>query len=168
MNNTNTETELSIIVPNYNNGDYIDDCINSILSQTYTNYEIIIIDDCSTDNSIEILKNWEGKNHKIRVIYNKKNIGVTRSRHIAITNAKGKYITSIDSDDIYYDKKKLELEIELVKQYKISGKSICSFSNTAFLDEQLNFKSIRGTEEKIREGSILNYIITRDCEIPIM
>lgn len=89
---------ISIIVPVFNSIKYIDDCINSILQQTYTNIEIILIDDGSTDGSSEICDIYAKHDHRITVIH-QKNLGVSNARNNGIKIAKGKYITFIDSDD---------------------------------------------------------------------
>ena len=63
--------KLAIIVPNYNNSKYLNDCLDSILSQTYKDLEIIIVDDCSTDSSLEIIQDYEKIDKRIKVIKNK-------------------------------------------------------------------------------------------------
>lgn len=92
---------VSVIIPNYNKEKYISRCLNSLLKQTYPNIEIIFIDDCSSDRSIEIVMPYEKKFRKIRIIQNPVNMGVAISRNIGLTNASGKYITTLDSDDEY-------------------------------------------------------------------
>jgi len=159
--------ELSIIVPNYNNWQYIEYCITSILKQTYRNYEIIVADDCSNDKSIDIIKKFEKKFTNINAVYHDKNNGVSFNRHSAISKAKGEYITTLDSDDIYYNPRKLEREVALVKLYKEKhNKDICAFSNTVLLTESLKFIKERGNKDTIKEGMIFDNIITRTCEIP--
>ncbi len=96
---------ISIIIPIYNAENYIRRCINSILNQTYQNYEIILIDDGSTDNSREILNEFKA-NKKIR-IYFQKNMGVAKTRNKGIKLSRGKYIAFIDNDD-YIDRDYLE------------------------------------------------------------
>ncbi len=72
MSEQNKTIELSIIIPYYNGARYIDDCLNSILAQTFSNYEIIICDDCSTDNSVNIIQQYVSKYSFIKAIYHKK------------------------------------------------------------------------------------------------
>ena len=90
--------KVSIIVPIFNSENYLEKCINSIINQTYKDIEVILINDGSTDSSIEICKKYAVKDKRIKII-NKKNTGVSNSRNIGIDNAKGKYIFFIDSDD---------------------------------------------------------------------
>lgn len=97
--------KFSIIIPNYNNGQYLEKCLNSVLNQTYKNYEIIFIDDMSEDNSLEIA-NKMLKGHKVlKVPYKKYNGG---TRNIGIIEATGDYIMCIDSDDWLINDKVLE------------------------------------------------------------
>ena len=93
------EKELvTIIVPVYNDERYIGRCINSLINQKYSNLDILIINDGSTDNTEKICKVLSNKDKRIRVI-NKKNGGVSSARNMGIELAKGKYIFFIDSDD---------------------------------------------------------------------
>ena len=89
---------VSILITNYNYGKYLNRCIRSCLNQTFDDYEIIIVDDCSTDDSAHILSRYS--NHpKIRVVYNPVNLGVGASSYIGLQHALGKYIIRIDADD---------------------------------------------------------------------
>ena len=90
--------KISIIVPVYNRENCIENCIESIRSQTYDNIEIIIVDDGSTDNSGKICDSYEKKDHRIHVIH-QKNQGVSAARNAGIHKATGKYIQFVDSDD---------------------------------------------------------------------
>lgn len=92
----NQATLISIVIPVYNASQYLNECIDSILVQTYQNFEIILVDDGSTDNSIEIIKSY--KDERICLIRNKHNY--IQSLNIGMTKAKGKYIARMDSDDI--------------------------------------------------------------------
>ena len=89
---------LSIIVPIYNSENSLENCIRSIEKQEYSNYELILINDGSTDNSLKICEKLAQKNEKIKII-NKKNTGVSDTRNRGIEIAKGKYIQFVDSDD---------------------------------------------------------------------
>lgn len=92
---------LSIIVPAYNVEEYIESCIDSIVSQNIQcEYEIIIVEDCSTDNTKEALKKIDKKYEQVKIIYHEKNSGVSAARNTALNNIRGKYVTFIDSDDL--------------------------------------------------------------------
>lgn len=104
---------VSIITPCYNSSSFISQTINSVLSQTYTNWEMLIIDDCSTDNSAEIIKKYSEKDPRIK--YLKTDIASgspTKPRNMGILNAKGRFIAFLDSDDIWLSNK-LELQLPL-------------------------------------------------------
>ncbi|MDW2799766.1 glycosyltransferase [Clostridium boliviensis] len=89
---------LSIIVPIYNVEDYLKKCIESVLEQDISNYELMLIDDCSTDYSLSIAKQYENMNN-VRIIEKKKNSGLSETRNIGLKEAKGEYILFLDSDD---------------------------------------------------------------------
>ena len=89
---------ISVIVPVYNVEEYLEECLNSILVQTYTNLEILIVNDGSTDNSLEILQEFSQRDSRI-TIFTKENGGLSSARNLAIDEAKGEYFTFIDSDD---------------------------------------------------------------------
>lgn len=91
--------KVSLIVPIFNSQNYIDKCISSIVDQTYKNIEIILINDGSTDNSMEICNKWLKLDERIK-IYNNTNHGVSYSRNFGIKKSTGYYVTFVDSDDI--------------------------------------------------------------------
>lgn len=94
-----TSPIISVILPCYNVGKYVGKCISSIKKQTFSDFEIICINDCSTDNTLQIIQQWASKDDRIRIINLKKNKGLANGRKVGIANAKGKYIAFIDSDD---------------------------------------------------------------------
>lgn len=91
--------KISVIVAVYNTESYVSKCLDSLLKQTYKNIELIVIDDCSTDSSLKILKKYAKDNSNIILINNKENKGLSYSRNIGLENATGEYIGYIDSDD---------------------------------------------------------------------
>lgn len=105
---------VSVIMPTYNRAKYIGKAIESVLSQTYKNFEIIIIDDGSTDNTKEVLKNYL-LDQRIKYIY-QQNQKVSKARINGISNVSGKYIALLDSDDIWMDNNKLEKQINFLEK----------------------------------------------------
>ena len=103
----NLKPLISILVPVHNTQKYLEACLTSIKNQTYNNLEIICIDDCSTDSSYEILKEYERKDNRIKVIH-KANAGVGEARNSGLDVATGDYIGFVDSDDFidenFYEK----------------------------------------------------------------
>lgn len=98
---------ISVIVPVYNVEKYLEQCVDSIINQTYTNLEIILVDDGSIDNSPQICDDYASIDSRIRV-YHKKNGGLSDARNIGISKTNGKYITFIDSDD-FVDSRFIEI-----------------------------------------------------------
>ena len=130
MNHSNL---VSIITPNYNCERFIAQTIDSVLAQTYQNWEMIIVDDCSTDNSYNIAVEYAKNDKRIIVLRNESNSGAAISRNKALDNAKGEYIAFLDSDDLW-EQNKLE------KQLKFMEENNCdfSFSRYSLIDEENN------------------------------
>ena len=105
--------KVSIIMPVYNASGTIRDAVDSVLRQTYQNYELIIIEDCSKDDSLSIVRSYEQADSRIRVIENPENKGVAFSRNAGVQAADGDYIALLDSDDVWLENK-LEQQIELL------------------------------------------------------
>lgn len=91
--------KVSVVVPVFNVEKYLEKCINSVLNQSLADFELIAIDDKSTDNSLKILKDFQKMDKRIRIFENKKNMGPSYCRNLGIREAKGKYLEFIDSDD---------------------------------------------------------------------
>ena len=102
---------VSIITPSYNSEKFISETIESVINQTYPNWEMIIIDDQSTDKSCDIVEKYSADDPRIRLIKSEVNQGPALSRNTGIKESRGRYIAFLDSDDIWA-KKKLELQIE--------------------------------------------------------
>jgi teichuronic acid biosynthesis glycosyltransferase TuaG len=99
---------VSVITPSFNSARFIEECIDSVLAQTYNNWELIIVDDCSSDSSCKLIKKYNDK--RIILIKLEINVGAAEARNIAIRKAKGRYIAFLDSDDLWMPKK-LEKQI---------------------------------------------------------
>lgn len=108
---------VSIIMPIYNSQYYIAEAIESIINQSYTNWELLLIDDRSTDNSYQIAQKFQSIDSRIKVYKNKENLGICGNRNKGIEYANGEYITFIDDDDIY-QKNLLQDNIDLLMKYK--------------------------------------------------
>lgn len=91
--------EVSVIIPVYNTEQFLEDCLNSVLAQTFTDFEIIAVDDGSTDNSAAIVKQFAAKDNRI-VIIHQENKGISEARNTGIKAARGNWITFVDSDDM--------------------------------------------------------------------
>jgi len=109
----NGEIIVTVLMPVFNGGKYLKKAIDSILNQTYKNFEFLIIDDGSTDNSIKIIKMY--KDPRLRLVRNKKNIGLIKTLNKGLSLAKGKYIARMDCDDVSLPKR-LEEQIKFMDQ----------------------------------------------------
>lgn len=106
---------VSIVLPVYNSERWLQETIESVVAQTYPEWELLIIDDGSTDDSLKIARNYESKDKRIRVIANNHG-GVARARNTGLKNVSGEYITAIDSDDLMLPKT-LEILMRNMKDY---------------------------------------------------
>lgn len=98
-----TDDLVSIIMPSWNTGRFIGESINSVINQTYGNWELIIVDDCSADNSEEVIKSFNDK--RIRYFRNDRNSGAALTRNKAIAAARGEWVAFLDSDDLWLPEK---------------------------------------------------------------
>ncbi len=103
---------VSIIMPSYNTAEFIEETIKSVISQTYTNWELIIVDDCSSDNTDEVVAGIA--DDRIKYLKNETNSGAAVSRNYALREAKGKWIAFLDSDDLWLPEK-LERQLKFMK-----------------------------------------------------
>lgn len=123
---------VSVVIPNYNKALYLADCLNSVFRQSYKNLEVIVVDDCSSDDSKSIVKDLQCEHNNLLLIELKKNGGVSNARNTGIQIASGQYITFLDSDDYFINEKKIENEINRLAQ---SGKRYAfAYSKIAFVD----------------------------------
>lgn len=143
-------SKVSVIVPVYNVKDYVDECINSIVSQSYKDIEIIIVDDGSKDGSGERCDEWATKDSRI-VVLHQKNMGLSEARNTGLDVASGEYITFIDSDDYYevdalqtlvYNAEKNNADMVVCKGKRVSENGKQSISeevidySDSFIDEE--------------------------------
>lgn len=142
---------VSIIMPSYNTASFIEETIQSVLNQTYTNWELIIVDDCSTDNTDEVLENI--KDSRIRYFKNDKNSGAAVSRNKALREARGQWIAYLDSDDLWMPEK-LEKQIHFMET---NGYAF-SYTNYEEIDVNGNKTGVSITgPKKITKTGMFNY-----------
>lgn len=148
------EDLVSVIVPVYNMEKYLEKCLKSIIDQTYKKIEIIIVNDGSTDSSIEICNKFKENDNRIKII-TKKNAGLGMARNTGLENANGEYVYFIDSDD-YIEETLIEDNIKLMKEYKLD---ISTFGAILFEKNEKIIKEIRPIFEKqIFEGKEIKNI----------
>ena len=138
---------VSIITPNYNSGKYIEETILSVINQTYKSWEMIIVDDCSTDNSVNILQAAAKQDDRIKLILLKKNLGAAKARNEALKIAKGPFIAFLDSDDLW-EPEKLEAQIGLMiknnypisfTQYSVFKEDLSTYKYTIKVPDSLDY-----------------------------
>lgn len=123
--------KISIIMPAYNAGKYIEKAVRSVIQQTYTNWELIVIDDESSDTTYSIAKRLADEDSRIKVFKNEKNMGVALTRNRGFDLCTGTYVALLDSDDIWFEDK-LSKQMELVEKTK-ADIIYCSYG---IVDEQ--------------------------------
>lgn len=128
--------KVSIILPNYNSSEFLKKTLNSILNQTYKNWELLIVDDNSNNETIKLLKKI--KNKKIKIYFLKKNKGAGFCRNFAINKSKSHYLAFIDSDDIW-NKNKLKFQISFMEKNKFN------FTYTYYKTNNFKTKKINKT-----------------------
>ena len=132
---------VSIIMPSYNTSQYIAETIQSVIDQSYQNWELIIVDDCSTDNTDYVVSKINDQ--RIIFLKNKKNSGAAVSRNRALREAKGKWIAFLDSDDLWKSDK-LEKQIQFMKKNNYSF----SYTNYEEIDVHGNDTNVKVTGPK--------------------
>lgn len=131
----NRNNLVSIIMPAYNSSKYIYDSIQSVINQTYKNWELIVVDDASKDNTNDIIKSFVIQDARIRLIRQNVNRGVVTARNLAISVAKGRFIAFLDSDDLW-EINKLEIQIDFMLKNKLPF----TFTDYEYIDENGLFK----------------------------
>lgn len=122
---------VSIITPSYNTARFIGETIRSVQAQTYPNWEMIIVDDCSTDNTDEVVAEYQKADERIRYFKNEKNSGAAVSRNKALREAKGRWMAFLDSDDLWVPEK---LEKQL--KFMVENGYYFSYTGRTTIDEE--------------------------------
>lgn len=146
---------VSVVIPTYNRGYLIERTINSVLSQTYTNFELLIVDDASTDNTEQIISNIHDK--RLNYIRLEQNTNGTKPRNIGIQNSKGDFIAFLDSDDEWLPNK-LEKQLNFINQLN-SEEFLCFtglIKNNGVIEEPTKQRVLRNNED------IMDYILIED------
>jgi len=149
--NSNKKPLVSIIMPVYNSSKYLSEAIDSVLDQTYKNWELIAVDDGSKDSSLEILQNYAKKHKNIRIFKNNKNLGVGKTTNYALSKAKGRLIARFDSDD-YMPSYRIEKQVNYLLTHK---KTIVVGGQVELMNEQglkLGMKNFPLSNKAIYDG----------------
>lgn len=124
--------KVSVLLSNYNGDKHLDESISSVLSQTYKDFEFIIVDDASTDSSRKVIENYHDK--RIKKYYAEKNRNIAYSLNLALSMASGEYIARIDSDDVW-ELNKLEIQVQYMENHSECG---ACFTKVNIIDEYSN------------------------------
>lgn len=134
---------LAVIIPNYNKERYIRQCVDSIMQQSVLPDEIWIIDDCSKDNSRQIIEQIQATNSRVHTIFFENNRGVSAARNAGILSAGTEYITTLDSDDYIFDCNKLKNEMECIYAAEKHGqKRVFAYSKTVPVTESGKIRDV--------------------------
>ena len=147
--------KVSVIIPTYNRAHVLPIAIDSVLAQNYKDYEIIVVDDGSTDNTKEILKPYLSKPN-VRYIYQKHKMQAA-ARNNGIRHSKGGYIAFLDSDDFWYPEK-LELQVKILEENHEVG---MVYSNQMLLNDNLSDKAIKYSPGVLKSGNIFRDLLLR-------
>ncbi len=129
--------KVTVLMPAYNAEKYIGTAIESILNQTYKDFEFIIVNDCSTDNTLRIINDYAKKDKRIRVISNKENQKIAKTLNIGLKEAKGEYIARMDADDWSYPDR-LEKQVTFMEK---NPNIVLSSGNMEICDSKLVYKN---------------------------
>ena len=139
--------EVSLIIPVFNKADYLGDCLDSVLGQTFKDLEVICVDDASEDQCGEILQNYAVRDDRLKVIYNSDNLGPGPSRNRGIEAAKGKFLRFVDADDLLPQKSTQVLHSRAIRDnVEVVKGSLALFRG----DDQSTYKEVISVPDKIR------------------
>lgn len=141
-------------MPVYNGSQYLKQSIESVLNQSFLDFEFVIIDDESRDNSLEIINSYAKKDPRIKIIRNKKNSGIQKSLNRGIAKSSGEYIARIDHDDIWRDKDKLRKQVDFLEKNPHHA-----LVGTGVLCIDPDGRKINFLQYKISNQEIRNYIL---------
>ena len=156
---------VSVIMPSYNHERYISEAIESVLNQTFTDFEFIIIDDASKDKSKELIKAYEEQDSRIRAFFHKENKGIARTMNECLEESKGNFIAFFASDDVWV-KEKLEKQLEVLNK----NEDFIVWSEGELIDAQGNptgetFTQMHNAFKRIKSGDIFEELLKDNLNI---
>ena len=158
---------VSVVIPVYNVEQYIDDCVESVIGQTYGNIEIILVDDATMDESGKKCDMWQKRDKRVKVIHKQKNEGLNRARMTGFDSSHGKYITFLDSDDFFHkDNIKSSLETLLNNEADVVIYASKEFSGLDTKDKILAIDEQHDTNIIVTKEQIVQYALFGDGGLP--
>ncbi|ABV86738.1 glycosyltransferase family 2 protein [Shewanella pealeana] len=121
---------ISIVMPLFNVEKYVEESIDSVVNQSYSNWELLLVDDCSTDDTCKIIESKFSTDSRIKLFHNEMNSGAGVSRNVGLANSSGIYIAFLDSDDLWCDNK-LKLQVS----FMLNNKAAISHTSYSFINE---------------------------------
>lgn len=147
----NNFPKVTVCLPTYNSGEFITQAISSILEQTFTDFELIISDDCSTDNTQEVIKSYLEKDNRIKYLQNSKNLGLFPNWNHCLESASGEYITVFAQDDVMLPKN-LEQKVKILDKYQNVGLVTSSIMVIDGQNNYLNWNWANYSEDSLING----------------
>ena len=133
--------KISVIIPVYNVEEYLEACLDSVICQTFTDIEVICVDDKSTDTSLDIINKYSQRDKRVKCIQNKQNHGLSFTRNVGIKAAKGEYIFFLDSDDeIVKDALEKLYKIANAKNYQMVFFDFVNLYESEQLENSLSYR----------------------------
>lgn len=153
-------------MPMYNSEDFIKVTLESVLAQTYQNWELLIIDDCSTDSSVKIVEIYCKRDFRIKLFRNPKNIGVSESRNQGILKSTGNYLSFLDSDDILTPNKlEKQLNFMFKNKYPFTFSSYYKINEDGTIRGIINAPEIANIESQLISNMMPTFTVMLDTEI---
>jgi glycosyltransferase involved in cell wall biosynthesis len=150
--------KLSIILPTYNGEKYLERAIKSVLVQSYRDFELIIIDDCSTDRTPLLIQKYAQLDKRVRPLRNSHNLGIQKTLNHGLNEATGEFIARIDDDDFWTDTNKLKNQIEFLES---NPDHVLVGTAVIVVDE--NSKELLRYQNPLADAEIRNVILYRNC-----
>lgn len=145
--------KTSVVMPAYNAARYIEEAVRSVTAQSVADWELLIIDDCSSDGTAEIAGRLAGEDPRIRVLRNEKNAGAAKSRNRGVAEARGEWVAFLDSDDLWRSDK-LEKQLELIDRHPDAA---LTYTASAFIDENGEaYSYVLHAEPRVTYGRLLH------------
>lgn len=139
--------DISIITPTFNSAPFVDATIDSVVRQTFGRWEMIIVDDGSTDSTIDRVQAWVSRDRRIRLLQNERNLGPGPTRNRGVENRRGRFVAYLDSDDLWLPDK-LETQLDFMRQHD----SIFSYTSYEIIDDEG-----RALERRVAAPAELSY-----------
>lgn len=155
----------SLIIPNRNNSRFLRQCLDSALEQTRPFAEIIVVDDGSTDDSIALIREYEGRHAGVRLVRSPVSRGVSQARNVGVGVATAPYVTFLDADDFFWNPTKNEHELGVIEAH-LPAQDVVAFSDVRLVSACGDDLGLVSGQRKVREGRIFRDLLFLSCLIP--